>query len=231
VDPDPIELRVVGCLIEKQRTTPDAYPLTLNSLRLACNQSTNRDPVVNYSEAEIRGALTRLNDRGWAQLATWTERRTKKYRQLLRKKLELSDGQEALLCLLMLRGPQTPAELRQRAERLHHFSADELELTLAELAERELVRELPRQPGQRGQRWMQLLAGDSEEEGETSAVAGSPPPFEPSVPRVARRPPGGSTADEDDQEGSLTDRVARLERQVSVLKQHLADLRRELGEL
>ena len=140
-------MRVLGCLLEKQRTTPDAYPLTLNSLRLACNQSTNRDPVVDYSERDIRAALERLGKRRWTRLASWGNNRVMKYRQLLDETLELSDAELSVLAVLMLRGPQTPGELNQRTERLHHFEGDELEQTLQRLAEREYVRQLPRRPG------------------------------------------------------------------------------------
>jgi len=122
VDPDPVEIRVLGCLVEKQRTTPDAYPLTLNSLRLACNQSTNRDPVVDYGDSEIRAALERLGRRGWTRMASWGGRSVK-YRHLLGDALGLSREQVALLAVLMLRGPQTPGELKGRSERLHTFGS------------------------------------------------------------------------------------------------------------
>src|SRR4051795_6679250 len=122
MEPDAVEIRVLGCLIEKQRTTPDVYPLTLNSLRLACNQSTNRDPVVDYDENTIRSAIDRLVQRKWATLASWSNRRSMKYRQTLDRALELSEGEMAVLAVLMLRGAQTPGELKTRTERLHAFS-------------------------------------------------------------------------------------------------------------
>ena len=157
MEPDAVEIRVLGCLVEKQRTTPDAYPLTLNSLRLACNQSTNRDPVLDLSESEIRGALERLGRRKWTRLASWSSGRSMKYRHMLDETLGLDGPQISLLAVLMLRGPQTPGELRQRTERLHHFGEAELEETIAALEGRELVRQLPRRPGQREQRYEQLL--------------------------------------------------------------------------
>ena len=120
MDLDPVEIRVLGCLVEKQRTTPDAYPLSLNALRLACNQSTNRDPVVQYDEEMIRGALHRLGRRGWTRLAG--AGRAAKYRHLLDEKPGLSADEQALLAVLALRGPQTPGELRARTERLHRFA-------------------------------------------------------------------------------------------------------------
>ena len=119
---DAVEIRVLGCLLEKQQTTPDAYPLTLNSLRLACNQSTNRDPVVDYDEATVREAAQRLGKRGWARMASYHGSRSAKYRHLLDDALGLAPDERALLCVLMLRGPQTLGELKQRSERLHAFA-------------------------------------------------------------------------------------------------------------
>src|ERR1700694_728932 len=140
-DPDAVELRVLGCLIEKQRTTPDQYPLSLNALRLAANQATNRDPVVDYDERTIRAALDRLGERRWTRLTSGPASRVAKVRHL-------ADAALALLAVLMLRGPQTLGELRSRSERLYSFSSmEDVELRLAELAERELVAELPRRPG------------------------------------------------------------------------------------
>src|SRR2546421_2855396 len=140
MDADPVELRVLGCLIEKQRTTPDQYPLSLNSLRLASNQATNRDPVVDYDEATIRSALDRLGDRGWTRLASGPGSRTAKFRHLLDGALDLTPSQLALLAVLMLRGPQTAGELRTRSERLYPFpSTDDVETALTELSRRELV--------------------------------------------------------------------------------------------
>jgi uncharacterized protein YceH (UPF0502 family) len=163
VDPDAVELRVLGCLIEKQRTTPDQYPLSLNALRLACNQSTNRDPVADYDEQTIRGALTRLSNRGWVRLASGPGSRAVKYRHLADEALALSDDDLSLLAVLMLRGPQTPGELKQRTERLHPFaSLAEVEATLERLVERELVARLPRQPGQKEVRYRQRLGGDGD---------------------------------------------------------------------
>src|SRR5271157_2666656 len=116
------ETRVLGCLLEKQRTTPDAYPLSLNALRLACNQSTNRDPVVEYDDAIIRDALHRLERRGYTRLASGAGSRAAKYRHLLADALPMSPAEQAVICVLMLRGPQTPGELKQRTERMHAFA-------------------------------------------------------------------------------------------------------------
>jgi uncharacterized protein YceH (UPF0502 family) len=142
---DAVELRVLGSLIEKQRTTPDVYPLSLNALRLACNQTSSRDPIVEYDEPTIRAALERLSRKGWVRLASGPGSRAAKYRQLFGDALHLDDGDLALLAVLMLRGPQTLGELKQRTERLHGFETlDGVEGTIAALIERQLVAELPR---------------------------------------------------------------------------------------
>ena len=163
MDVDAVEIRVLGCLIEKQRTTPDAYPLSLNALRLACNQATNRDPVVAYEEREIKAALERMSNRGWTRFASGVSSRALKYRQLLDEALGLSEPEISLLGVLMLRGPQTVGELKQRSERLHRFgSIAEVAETLDGLTQRELVARLERRPGQKEERWQQLLGGDAE---------------------------------------------------------------------
>jgi uncharacterized protein len=156
-----IELRVLGCLIEKQRTTPDQYPLSLNSLRLACNQSSNRDPVMSLDEDEVRDAVHSLSSAGWVRLASGTGSRAAKYRQLFDESLDLLPSESSLLAMLFLRGPQTVNELRTRTARAHAF-ADNAQVaeTLARLAEAELVRELPRETGQRELRWTHLLAAE-----------------------------------------------------------------------
>jgi len=163
VDADAVEIRVLGCLIEKQRTTPDQYPLSMNALRLACNQSTNRDPVVDYDERTIKAALDRMSDRGWTRLASGAGSRALKYRHLLGEALELSEAELSLLAVLMLRGPQTPGELKQRTERLYRFeSVGAVGETLDELARRELAVRLERRPGQKEDRYAQLLGGEQE---------------------------------------------------------------------
>jgi uncharacterized protein len=192
---DAAEIRVLGSLIEKQRTTPDQYPLSLNALRLACNQATNRDPVVDYDEATVRAALDRLARRGWTRLASGPGSRTAKYRHLLDDVLGRVPSQIALLAVLMLRGPQTPGELKQRVERLYPFGTlDDVERALDALAEAELVRRLPRRPGQSQDRWEQMLGDASEPEGAAPAS-------------------GAST--------SLEERVTRLEEQVAELLERL----------
>jgi uncharacterized protein YceH (UPF0502 family) len=174
VDLNAVELRVLGCLIEKQRTTPDQYPLSLNALRLAANQATNRDPVVDYDEGTIRAALDRLGNRGWTRLASGPSSRAAKFRHLLDDALQLTPSQLALLAVLMLRGPQTAAELRTRSERLYPFSSvPDVEAGLSALAERELVAKLPHRAGERGERWTQLL-GETTEAPSSQAAAPAP---------------------------------------------------------
>jgi uncharacterized protein YceH (UPF0502 family) len=214
MEPDAVEIRVLGCLIEKQRTTPDVYPLTLNALRLACNQATNRDPVVDYDDGTIRGGLDRLVQRKWATLASWSNRRSMKYRHTLDRTLELGDAEISLLCVLMLRGAQTPGELRARTERLHRFAdGHELDETLGRLLDRGLVERLERRPGQREERYRQLLGGETREEAESAPAPPEPAPAEPvAVPT-----------------DGLAERVERLERELAELREGLGALRRELG--
>jgi uncharacterized protein len=215
VEPDAVEIRVVAALVEKQRTTPDQYPLTLNSLRLACNQATNRDPVVDYDEATIRSALDRLGRRKWTTLASWSTARSVKYKHVFDQALGLDDAQLAVLTVLMLRGPQTPGELRQRTERMHRFeSGEELDATLGELSSRELVAALLRQPGERGQRYAHRL---SEGEGEAAAPQASAPA--PEIPA-----PGPARADDE-----FAARLERLEGEVAALREQVRALRADLG--
>ena len=191
MDADAVEIRVLGCLIEKQRTTPDAYPLSLNSLRLACNQATARDPVVAYEEREIKAALDRMSNRGWTRFASGASSRALKYRHLLDEALELSRTELSLLGVLMLRGAQTVGELKQRSERLHPFeSIAEVAQTLDTLAQRELVERLERRPGQKEERWRQVL-GDTEEAPRPESSEAEPSP--------------------DDRVGAVEERLERLE--------------------
>ena len=165
MDVDAVEIRVLGCLIEKQRTTPDQYPLSLNALRLACNQKTNRDPIVDYDERTIKAALERMSNRGWTRFASGASSRALKYRHLLYEALSLSAAELSLLAVLMLRGAQTLGELKQRTERLHRFaSLEEVAETIDGLAGRELVVRLERRPGQKEERYTQLLGGDAPDE-------------------------------------------------------------------
>ena len=191
------ETRVLGCMLEKQLTTPDIYPLTLNSLRLACNQSTNRDPVVDYDDATLRDALHHLERRGFTRLASGRGSRAPKYRHLLAEALPLTGDEQAVICVLMLRGLQTPGELKQRAERMHAFAdLEAVHETLTRLIERDLVACLERRPGQKEDRYTQLLQEHEE-------LPEDPPAVNP----VVLTPVDG-----------LEERVARLERAVAELR-------------
>ena len=155
------EQRVLGCLIEKRWTTPDQYPLSLNALRLACNQSTNRDPVTDYDEATVRAAADRLTRYGLARLASGHGSRATKYRHLAEEGLGLGREQLAVLAVLLLRGPQTPGELKGRTERMaSSASLAEVERALDALAERGYARRIDRRPGQKEDRFEQLLGGE-----------------------------------------------------------------------
>ena len=220
MEPDAVEIRVLGCLIEKQRTTPDVYPLTLNALRLACNQSTNRDPVVDYDENTIRSAIDRLVQRKWATLASWSNRRSMKYRQTLDRALELSPAEIAVVAVLMLRGPQTPGELKTRTERLHSFGdMSDLMATIERLISRDLVSKLDRRPGQREERYAHRLAEEAED-GTAGAAPAVAAEAEELVPSAGAPPPGIAADDE---------RIQRIERQLAELRSEIKSLREELG--
>ena len=215
MEPDATEIRVLGCLIEKQRTTPDAYPLSLNALRLACNQSTNRDPVVDYDETTIRAALARLGRRRWTRTASSHTSRAAKYRHLLDQELGLSDAETSVLCVLMLRGAQTPGELKQRTERLHGFAGlDEVDETLGALIARDLVDRLARRPGQKEERYEQLLGG-------RPAAADEAPVRD--APAHDETKAAAATA------AATDERLDRLERELTELRTELATLRESLG--
>jgi uncharacterized protein YceH (UPF0502 family) len=227
LEPDAVEIRVLGCLIEKQRTTPDAYPLSLNSLRLACNQATNRDPVVDYDEQAVVEALRRLALRGWTRLASGAGSRARKYRHLLDQAFGLDDAEVGLLAALMLRGPQTPGELKQRGQRLHDFAGlAAVHDALDRLVERGQVARHERRPGQKEDRYEQLLGGISGE----------------SVPAAAATVPAGTgeqtgpQPEGPDHEGPVEgltpaeDRLTRLERELAELRSELAALRADLGD-
>ena len=210
------QLRVLGCLLEKQRTTPDVYPLSLNSLRLACNQATNRDPVVEYDEEQIRDALHRLERRGLTRLASGAGSRTAKYRHLLAEALPMDSAEQAVLCVLMLRGPQTPGELKQRADRMHAFAGlDEVLETLERLIDRGLALRLSRRPGQKEERYSQLLGGeaDPEDGGHPGGPAFGRPP-DPAAVSAGLAPAGHR----DGSVSVLEARLAALERRVEALE-------------
>jgi uncharacterized protein YceH (UPF0502 family) len=212
------ETRVLGCMLEKQLTTPDIYPLTLNSLRLACNQSTNRDPVVDYDDEILRDALHRLERRGYTRLASGRGSRAPKYRHLLAEALPMEGDEHAVLCVLLLRGPQTPGELKQRAERMHGFAdLEAVNDALGRLIARELVIRLERRPGQKEERYEHLLSVDLDESSGTDAIPASAP-ASPIAP-ASQSNGGGSIAQAPTAPLSdLEERVVRLERAVEELR-------------
>jgi uncharacterized protein YceH (UPF0502 family) len=241
-EPDAIEIRVVACLVEKQRTTPDVYPLSLNAIRLACNQSTNRDPVVDYDEATVSEALRRTALRGWTRLTSGAGSRARKYRHLLDEALGVDSGELAVLAVLMLRGPQTPGELKQRTERLEIFAdLAAVNTVLDRLIERGYVIRHPRRPGQKEERYEQVLGGDD-------AVELVPPEAAPARSTLgpdacARSTLGPDSGPDDDHVAgtgpqvdrtrSVGDEVARLDRleaDLLELKGEIARLREALGD-
>lgn len=210
MEPDCVEIRVAGCLVEKQRTTPDAYPLSLNALRLACNQATNREPVVDYDEATVSEALRRLALRGWTRLASGAGSRARKYRHLLPEALGVDEAELALLAVLMLRGAQTPGELKQRSDRLHGFAdLAAVEEALDGLIDRGYAVRHERRPGQKEQRYQQVLGGL---EDELVGEAEGPEPAESAEIAPAE------------------DRLTRVERELAELRAELASLREALGD-
>jgi uncharacterized protein YceH (UPF0502 family) len=225
------ELRVLGCLIEKRWTTPDQYPLSLNALRLACNQSTNRDPVTDYDESAVRDAGQRLSRYGLARLASGAGSRATKYRHLAEERLGLDREQLAVLCVLLLRGPQTPGELKGRSDRMAHLaSLTDVERVLGELGDRGYAERLERRPGQKEDRFRHLLGGESASEPiaaggfdepvaperryDSHSAAASAPSFGETV---APPPPAAAN-------GDLEARVAALEADVAALRAQLDEL-------
>ena len=207
----PVEVRVLGCLMEKEVATPENYPLTVNSLLSACNQSSNRHPVTSYAEAEVTDALTSLRERGLTRVMYSTSNRAAKHRHVADERLHLSPGEQAVLCVLALRGPQTVGEVKGRTERL--FAFDDLaaaEAALDALATRDdvLAVKLPRQPGQKDIRYAHLLSGAIDVDAFTTDVA-----------------TGGARAARPDRVGPLEARVAALEAHVAELSALVDQLR------
>lgn len=210
----PLEARVIGCLLEKQVTTPEQYPLSINAVATACNQKTNREPVMTLSEAEVQDQLDTLVKRHYLRTVSGFGNRVTKYEQRFCNSefgdLKLSSAEVALVTTLLLRGAQTPGELRGRAQRMHEFAdMAEVESTLERLANREdgpFVVRLPREPGKRESRYMHLFSGEVD----LQAVAA-----QSSAPAA---------------DGDLRDRVEALEGEVAELKQRLDSLLAHLGE-
>lgn len=214
---DEIEIRVVGSLIEKQMSTPEYYPLTLNALVHACNQISNREPVVSYTEATVEQAIESLRMKNIVYVFYGSESRVPKYKQMMTEIFHLSQQETALMCVLMLRGPQTIGELRNRTGRLHEFAdLAEVEDTLSSLIARDdpvLVAKLPRQPGQKDSRYAQTLAGEI-------AVA------EPSAPLKKERA-ALTVQPEDERLSSLEHQVETLRQELNEVKQQFEDFKKQ----
>jgi uncharacterized protein YceH (UPF0502 family) len=206
-----VEARVLGSLVEKDVTTPDYYPLSLNALVNASNQKNNRDPVMNLDEDAVRQALESLQAKRLAGPTSGADSRVTKYEHRMQEAFNFTRGETAILCVLLLRGPQTPGELRGRTERMHHFEdLTEVQSSLQRLMQRDpaLARVLPRQPGTKESRYKHLLSGDTEDVATDVAVT-----------RASHR--STDAADED--------RIARLEDEVASLRKELADLKQQLA--
>ena len=206
LDLSPVEVRVAGSLLEKEVTTPDTYPLTRNALVAACNQSTGRAPVMQLAHHEVDEAVRRLKERGMVRVVHPSHGgRSEKYRHIVPEALSLGEAERTVLCLLALRGPQTPGELKARSDRLTSFATvDEVQRALESLADRPepLAVRLPRRLGQKELRWAHLLSGSPQEVDDTDRPV-APPPRE--------------------------NRIADLEGRVAELESALADIKAQLG--
>ena len=210
---NPTETRVLGALIEKDITTPDYYPLSLNALVNACNQKNNREPVTNFDEDTVRLALRNLSDKRLAGPAGGADGRVTKYEHRLQEVFNFTRPETAILCVLLLRGPQTPGELRGRTERMHRFEdLDEVLSGLQQLMRREppLAKALGRRPGTKEIRYAHLLSGDVEA-------------WEP----VAETAHSGTIADENERVAHLEEQVATLQAEVAELKQQMAEFKKQ----
>jgi len=210
-----VEARVLGALVEKEVTTPDYYPLSLNALMNACNQKSNREPTMDLDEDEIRQALHGLEEKRLAGRARSSDGRVTKYEHWLQEAFNFTRGEIAAICVLLLRGPQTLGEIRGRTDRLFHFEElSDVQTTLQKLTDREppLVKVLPRQPGTKEARYAHLFSGDVA----TFEVAASPAST-------------ASTTGRDERIGSLEEQVAALQSDTAELKQQIEKLMRALG--
>jgi uncharacterized protein len=212
---DAVETRVLGALVEKEITTPDYYPLSLNALVNACNQKSNRDPVMELNESAVRTALRSLDDKALARSAVAGDSRVAKYEHQLQEAFNFTRPEMAVLCELMLRGPQTPGELRGRASRLHSFEdLSAVHSALQRLMQREppLVKLLARQLGTKEARYAHLLSGDVTE------VPSQESPESPETPPASQN------------YGPVDNRLVRLEEEISNLKAELADLKLQFAK-
>jgi uncharacterized protein YceH (UPF0502 family) len=211
-----IEVRVLGSLIEKDITTPDYYPLSLNALVNACNQKNNRDPVTTLDEDSVADALSTLQAKRLAGPASGADSRVTKYEHRLQEVFNFDRREIALLCVLLLRGPQTPGELRSRTERMYHFEAlDDITSTLDRLSQRQppLVAILPRQPGTKESRYTHLFSGEAPDVSEVNGA------------RVM--PAATSSASTSDRISALENQVAELKKEVSEIHQQLSTFRKQ----
>ncbi len=209
-----VEARILGCLIEKETTTPDYYPLTLNSLVNACNQKSNRSPVVSYEETSVVRGLDSLQDKGLSEKIYKADSRVPKYGHLFMKKLNLSRSEVAVLCVLMLRGPQTTGEIRGRSERIHKFNdLGEVENVLDELMNKEhpMTIKLPRQAGRKESRYMHLLSGE--------------PDITESPASLPEEPAARQVRSENERIAKLEDELENLRKEFETLKQEFNDLK------
>jgi hypothetical protein len=218
-DLTPVETRILGCLLEKERLTPENYPLSLNSLTAACNQSTNREPVVGYDEKTVDAGLTSLREKKLASVIFGAGSRVQKYRHKVLEHYTLTPPEVALLCVLMLRGPQTPGELRSRTERMHSFeNGNEVQAQLDELGRSEspLVRVLPARPGQKERRYIQLFSAEQPEESEPSYTDHS-----------AQESSRGDASPAASKVDALAGEVATLRAELEKLREEFAAFRRQ----
>ncbi len=206
---DPVETRVLGALLEKEITTPEYYPMSLNALVNACNQKSNRDPVVSYDDDTVEDAVARLKPKGLMLTITGAGSRVAKYAHRFSEKLNLGRRETAILCELMLRGPQTIGELRNRTDRMHRFDdLQEVEAVLERMME--LVTKLPRRPGEKEQRYAHLLSGEP-----------------PSTQTLETAGHGDTEAPE---AHSRSDRITALEAETARLRDELDDLKRQFAD-
>jgi uncharacterized protein len=219
-----VEARVLGALVEKEITTPEYYPLSLNALVNACNQKSNREPVMNVDEDAVVQAMRSLSEKEFAGAANTTDSRVRKYEHRLGEVFNFTRPETAVLCVLLLRGAQTPGEIRGRAERLHHFEElDDVLMALGKLMKREpvLVAVLPRQPGTKESRYLELMSGDAE--AATAAVSASLSAFRQHIENAES--PREVRAGADD-----AGRVARLEAEVAELRGEIVALKAQFAE-
>ncbi len=196
------EVRVLGCLMEKEMATPDYYPLTLNALTNACNQKSNRNPVVTFDEATVVYALNGLRERKLVRQSNIS--RVPKFEQIFSQELKLVASEQAILCILLVRGPQTIGEIRSRTERLYSFpDLDEVQKALANLEDMELVKKMPRQPGRKESRYAHLLSGQPQETVVETVYRTEAPP--------------------------MTDQINELQKQIDQLRQEMRDLQMEFS--